>query len=62
VSSHICIIALPCILALELVFNRLCVASIGTQRRPQKKTPHNSNKTDVSEDKKVKAAIKKFGK
>ena len=34
---------------------------IGTQRRPQKKTPHNAQAA-VAEDKKVKAAIKKFGK
>jgi len=33
----------------------------GTQRRPQKKTPHNAQ-ASVQEDKKLKAAIKKFGK
>ena len=33
----------------------------GTQRRVQKKTPHNAQAA-VSEDKKLKAAIKKFGK
>ena len=37
------------------------VVCVGTQRRPQKKTPHNAQAA-VQEDKKLKAAIKKFGK
>ena len=41
--------------------NLLLLFVSGTQRRPQKKTPAHAQAT-VAEDKKVKAAIKKFGK
>merc|ERR1719471_1893971 len=41
-------------------FGKVQLGGKGTQRRPQKKTPHNAQAA-VQEDKKLKAAIKKFG-
>jgi len=41
-------------------FGKVQIGGKGTQRRAQKKTPH-SAQAAVQEDKKLKAAIKKFG-
>ena len=48
-------------LLVRLVSNFYLPCFLGTQRRAQKKTPHNAQAA-VNEDKRLKAAIKKFGK